>query len=102
MIQRHLRSERNSATQGQERAPHALFSPETEHMSRPELDGEQQLAERIRHALIEAAQAAHTDAGIRGLCCEGAWEAVVSTLRGLDLAALLAEDRATGSPGGAP
>jgi hypothetical protein len=60
-------------------------------MSRPELDGELQLAERIRHALIEAAQAAHTDAGIRGLCCEGAWEAVVSTLRGVDLAAIVAE-----------
>ncbi|MEY2934126.1 MAG: hypothetical protein RL033_4875 [Pseudomonadota bacterium] len=64
-------------------------------MSRPVLDGELQLAERVRRALIEAAQAAHTDAGIRGLCCEGAWEAVVSTLRGVDLAAIVAEgDRA--------
>ena len=48
------------------------------------------LAERLRQALIEAALAAHEDAGIRGLCCEGAWEAVVTTLRGLDLAPIVA------------
>lgn len=39
----------------------------------------------MRRALIEQAQAAHEDAGIRGLCCEGAWEAVVSALRTYDL-----------------
>jgi hypothetical protein len=60
-------------------------------MSRPKLDGELQLAERIRNALIEAAQAAHTDAGIRGLCCEGAWEAALVTMRAVDLAAIVAE-----------
>jgi hypothetical protein len=70
-------------------------------MSRPQLDAEQQLAERIRQALIEAAQAAHTDAGIRGLCCEGAWEAAVSTLRGLDLAPIVAESQRTDGSQGA-
>jgi hypothetical protein len=48
-------------------------------------DPRRELAERIRRALIERAQAAHEDAGIRGLCCEGAWEAVVSALRTHDL-----------------
>jgi hypothetical protein len=52
---------------------------------------EQQLAERIRQALISAALAAHEDAGIRGLCCEGQWEATVNALRALDLALLLSE-----------
>jgi len=45
----------------------------------------QALAERVRSALIECALAAHTDAGVRGLCAEGAWEAAVSALRQLDL-----------------
>jgi hypothetical protein len=48
-------------------------------------DPRRALAERVRRALIERAQAAHEDAGIRGLCCEGAWEAVVSALRTYDL-----------------
>ncbi|MET0412695.1 MAG: acetyltransferase [Polyangiaceae bacterium] len=48
-------------------------------------DTRRELAERVRRALIERAQAAHEDAGIRGLCCEGAWEAVVSALRAHDL-----------------
>jgi hypothetical protein len=49
-----------------------------------------QLAERVREALIACAVGAHEDAGIRGLCCEGAWEAVVNALRGLDLGPVLA------------
>jgi hypothetical protein len=54
-------------------------------------DAQRELAERIRRALIERALAAHEDAGVRGLCCEGAWEAVISALRAEDLAALLEE-----------
>ena len=46
---------------------------------------EQQLAERVRAALIEHALAAHADAGVRGLCAQGAWEAAVGALRSLDL-----------------
>ncbi len=52
-------------------------------------DSKRELAERIRNALIEHAKAAHEDAGVRGLCCEGAWEAVVSALGAYDLDTLL-------------
>jgi hypothetical protein len=44
-----------------------------------------QLAERVRAALIEHALAAYADAGVRGLCAQGAWEAAVGALRSLDL-----------------
>jgi hypothetical protein len=50
-----------------------------------------ELAERVRRALIECAAAAYEDAGIRGLCREGSWEAVVSALRAFDLNPLLSE-----------
>jgi hypothetical protein len=62
-------------------------------------DTRRELAERVRRALLERAQAAHEDAGIRGLCCEGAWEAVVSELSTCDLDAALhdAESAARGS-----
>jgi hypothetical protein len=49
------------------------------------------LAERIRSALIEAALAAYEDAGVRGLCAEGAWEVAVSTMRSLDLSGIMME-----------
>jgi hypothetical protein len=44
-----------------------------------------QIAERVRTALLDAALAAFEDAGIRGLCCDGAWEAAVSAIRQMDL-----------------
>ncbi|HTV19000.1 MAG TPA: hypothetical protein VMG12_10025 [Polyangiaceae bacterium] len=46
------------------------------------------LAERVRTALIERALQAHEDARLQGLCMEGAWEAAVSAMRALDVAAL--------------
>ena len=51
----------------------------------PEISAPLQLAERVRAALIEHALAAHADAGVRGLCAQGAWEAAVGALRSLDL-----------------
>ena len=45
-------------------------------------------AEAIRRALIEAAEAAYDDAGIRGLCAEGRWEMAVQAMRGVDLEAV--------------
>lgn len=45
-------------------------------------------AAAIRRALIEAAEAAYEDAGIRGLCAEGRWEAAVQAMRGVDLEAV--------------
>ena len=50
-----------------------------------EISSRAQLAERVRAALIEHALAVHADAGIRGLCAQGAWEAAVGALRSLDL-----------------
>lgn len=63
---------------------------------------ERELAERIRQALLATAQAAHDDAGIRGLCCEGQWEAVVTALRNLDLASIIASRSGTLGEGGPP
>jgi len=64
-------------------------TPETDNYTGDEL------VELVRRALIDCASRAHEDAGLRGLCCEGAWEATVSAMRQLDLRALL-------TPGGAP
>jgi hypothetical protein len=54
-------------------------------LENPEMLAGKQLAERVRAALIEHALAAHADAGVRGLCAQGAWEAAVGALRSLDL-----------------
>ncbi|HEY8494540.1 MAG TPA: acetyltransferase [Myxococcota bacterium] len=53
-----------------------------------------ELAERVRAACIRAAIDAYEDAAIRGLCPEGAWEAAVSAMRALDLAALVSPESA--------
>ncbi len=45
-------------------------------------------AERVRAALIEAARQAYEDAGVRGLCAEGRWEAALDAMSGLDLASV--------------
>ena len=42
--------------------------------------------EDVRRALLDAALDAYEDAGLRGLCAEGRWEAAVSAMRSLDLA----------------
>lgn len=44
-----------------------------------------ELAQRTRAALLEAAQRADEEAGVRGVCAEGRWEAAVEALRSLDL-----------------
>jgi len=50
-----------------------------------------EVAERIRHALLDAALQAYDDAGFRGLCAEGRWEAALDALRSANLESLLAE-----------
>lgn len=57
------------------------------------------LAERVRAALLERALLAHDDARLQGLCMEGAWEAAVSAMRALDLAALVRGDGGSNAPG---
>lgn len=49
---------------------------------------DQELAESVRQACIQAALDAYEDAGIAGLCAEGRWEAAISALQSLDLVAL--------------
>lgn len=41
------------------------------------------LAERVRAACVDAALLAYEEAGIRGLCVEGRWEAAVAAIRQL-------------------
>ena len=54
---------------------------------------DRELAERVRNALIECALTTFTDAGVRGLCCEGAWEAALAAMRKLDLEAAVRADK---------
>jgi hypothetical protein len=42
-------------------------------------------AENVRAACLDAAIRAYEDAGIRGLCAEGRWEAALAAIRRLDL-----------------
>ena len=56
-----------------------------------------ELAEQVRAALVAAALAAYEDAGVRGLCAEGAWEVAVDRMRALDLSGI--EARKSGTDG---
>jgi hypothetical protein len=56
------------------------------------------LAATIRRALIDAAESAYEDAGIRGLCEEGRWEAAVSAMRALDVVAVARRASASADP----
>jgi len=49
------------------------------------------LAERVRAAVLGAALAAYEDAGVRGLCAEGAWEIAVGAMRTLDLSRVVTQ-----------
>jgi len=50
-----------------------------------ELNSEQQLAERVRKACVEAAREGFMDASMSGLCEEGAMEAAISAIQKLDI-----------------
>jgi hypothetical protein len=47
------------------------------------------LAEAVRAAFLDAAMQAYEDAGIRGLCGDGRWEAALAAIRHLDFSAVL-------------
>ena len=51
-----------------------------------------ELAGNVRRACVEAAIDGYERAAMSGLCREGAWEAAVSAMRMVDLAALLRVD----------
>ena len=43
------------------------------------------LAEQVRSAVVRAFEQAYSDAGVRGLCPEGRYEAAIAAARKLDL-----------------
>lgn len=47
-----------------------------------------QQAEQIRRAMIRAFEQAYEEAGLRGLCPQGQYEAAIDAARQLDLSAL--------------
>jgi hypothetical protein len=53
------------------------------------------LAEAVRAACLDAAMLAYEDAGIRGLCADGRWEAALAAIRLLNLSGVI--DCAAGS-----
>jgi hypothetical protein len=53
----------------------------------------QRVAEVVKLACIEAAIEAYEQAGMSGLCEEGAWECAVSALRAVDVVAIVADQR---------
>jgi len=52
---------------------------------------EQQLAEKVKEACIQAAKEGFKDASMSGLCTEGAIEAAISSIQLLDLEKVLEE-----------
>lgn len=56
-------------------------------------------AESVRAACLDAAIQAYEDAGIRGLCADGRWEAALAAIRQLDLTRVL-EPPSGSCPGG--
>jgi hypothetical protein len=54
------------------------------------------LVETVRAACLDAALLAYEDAGIRGLCADGRWEAALAAIRDLDLFGVL--EPPTGAP----
>lgn len=49
----------------------------------------EQLAEAVRAACVRAAVTAYEDAGLRGLCEAGRWEAAVGALESIDVRILV-------------
>jgi hypothetical protein len=47
------------------------------------------LIETVRAACLDAAQLAYEDAGIRGLCADGRWEAALAAIRQLSFSDVL-------------
>ena len=69
-------------------------------MESQQRDAPATVVETVRAACLDAALLAYEDAGIRGLCAEGRWEAAVAAIRQLDLSRVL-EPRPSVVTGGA-
>ncbi len=52
-----------------------------------------QIAEAVRAACLAAAQESYEEAGMRGLCHEGAWEYAMGVVRTLDVRNILTQLR---------
>lgn len=52
-------------------------------------EDDHRLAETLRAACLAAAREAYDDAGLRGLCAEGRWEAAIGAIHTCDLAAVV-------------
>ncbi len=50
------------------------------------------VAERVRAACVQAALAGYEQAGMDGLCHEGAWEAAIDAIRSLNLDRVLQQE----------
>lgn len=50
-----------------------------------------QLAEAVRQACIQAALDGYQDAGMSGLCHEGAWEMAIDAIRALNIVSIIQE-----------
>ena len=64
-----------------ERAPGSVMSHRA--------DTSSVVAETVRAACLNVARLAYEDAGIRGLCADGRWEAALTAIRQLDLSGVL-------------
>lgn len=67
------------------------------------VDGEptwraREIAETVRRACLEEAVRAHREAGLAGLCHEGAWDYALDAVRSLDLERVLDEEKRPGAP----
>ena len=61
-------------------------------------DAETRLAQRVRDAATRLMESAYTDAGVRGLCGEGAFEYALDRLRHADPADLLSQQTPSDRP----
>ena len=60
------------------------------------------VVEAVRAACLEAALLAYEDAGIRGLCAEGRWEAALAAIRHVDLSAVFKPPTGSAQAGPSP
>ena len=60
------------------------------------------LVETVRAACLNAALEAYEDAGIRGVCAEGRWEAALAAIRHLKLSDVLESSAVLPTPAKVP
>jgi hypothetical protein len=71
------------------------MSPSIDPSDDKNLNEQRQLVEAVRAACIRAALEGYHDAGLSGLCHEGAWEMAIDAMRALDIEAIIKEEFVT-------